>query len=141
MINLDPSSLSKLVGVHPDLIKVVHRVAELSTIPFCVVYGVRTIAEEIEAIDSGHSSLSDPTKCRHVPTGHPPYGHAVDIALWLNGRPSFHDNAQMTTFIKIGQLFQQVGVELKVPGGIRSGFMWKTFKDWGHHELTAWAYP
>jgi peptidoglycan L-alanyl-D-glutamate endopeptidase CwlK len=138
-MNLDPRSISKLIGVHPDLVKVVHRVAELTTVPFCIVYGVRTIEAEWQAIRSGHSSLKDPKNCRHVPTGKPPYGHAVDIALWLDGQPSFHDNSQMTTFIKIGQLFQQVSAELKIP--IRSGFMWKSFKDWGHHELPAAQYP
>ena len=138
-MTLDPSSLAKLKGVHPDLVKVVLQAAAETTIPFCVVYGVRTIEAEWQAIRSGHSALKDPTHCRHVPTGAPPYGHAVDIALWLDGQPSFHDNPKMTTFAKVGRLFQKVSADLHIP--IRSGFMWKTFKDWGHHELPAAQYP
>ena len=138
-MTLDPHSLKLLEGVHPDLVKVVKRVAEIAPLPFCVVYGVRTIAEEIECIRTGHSSLKDPKDCRHVPTGHPAYGKAVDIALFVNGRPSFHDNPKMGSFVAIGQTFQKVSAELKIP--IRSGFMWKTFKDWGHHELPKGAYP
>ncbi len=136
---LDPTSLKKLKGVHPDLVKVVMRAAEITTTSFCVVYGVRTIEAQKEAIRTGHSSLKDPTKSRHIPSGNPPYAHAVDLALWINGKPSFEDDKKMSHFIKVRDVIHKAGDELGIH--IRSGADWIHFKDWGHHELLASEYP
>lgn len=134
-MDIPASGITKLSGVHPDLVKVVHAVAEQCSVPFTVVYGTRTVAEEIKLIAMGRSSLKNPLTCRHVPAKMPDghvWGRAVDIAPLVHGVPVF-DKAFYPLFIKIGEIFQSIGPKLGVP--IRSGYMWKTFKDYGHHEL------
>lgn len=138
-MKVDDKSAKMLIGVHPDLVRVVETVFVQCPISFRVTYGVRTLEAESEMIKRGVSSLKDPRSCRHVPTGKPPLGHAIDISvLDHEGNPQW--GAQyIPAYIKVGNFFQSVSKDLKTP--IRSGFMWKTFKDWGHHELPAANYP
>lgn len=135
----DAKSLDKLKGVHPELIKVVLEVFAETTVPFRVTYGVRTLEEEIEMIRKGLSSLKDPKDCRHVPTGYPPLGHAVDISILDPAGKPVWSNQYIPAYIKVGELFQAASKKLRIP--IRSGYLWKSFKDWGHHELPAKYYP
>lgn len=137
---LDAKSEQKLIGVHPDLVKVIRVAHSLCSLDFCVVYGVRTIEQELEAIRTGHSSLKDPKDCRHVPIRYPDghdWGRAVDLALFVNGKPEW---SPIPPFVTIRNFVQQAAKQLNIP--IRSGADWKSFKDWGHHELPLSArYP
>ena len=135
----DPKSIAMMHGVHPDLVKVVVAVFTATTIPFRVTYGVCTLEAERGMIARGVSSLKDPKSCRHVPTGNPPMGHAVDISILDHeGNPQW-GNQYIHAYISVGKLFQEASTNLKIP--VRSGFMWTTFKDWGHHELPVTKYP
>jgi peptidoglycan L-alanyl-D-glutamate endopeptidase CwlK len=58
--SLDATSLAKLKGVHPDLVKVVLRAAETITQPFVVFEGVRTLALEKSYNANGVSALTSP---------------------------------------------------------------------------------
>jgi peptidoglycan L-alanyl-D-glutamate endopeptidase CwlK len=69
----------RLVGVHPDLVRVVER-ARLA-VPFIVVEGLRTKERQAQLVKAGASRTMN---SRHLT------GHAVDLAYWLddgNGVP------------------------------------------------------
>lgn len=70
---LDTVSIQRLVGVHPDLVKVVRDCAANGTLPFKfgVSEGLRTLAQQELDVARGFSQTM---KSRHLD------GHAVDLA-------------------------------------------------------------
>lgn len=53
---LDARSLENLVNVHPQLVRVVHRAAELSRVPFKVIEGVRTAERQERLYGQGRTA-------------------------------------------------------------------------------------
>lgn len=120
-IILGSRSLSRLEGVHPDLVKVVHRAAALSDIDFTVLEGLRTVARQKQLVKAGASKTMN---SRHIT------GHAVDLAVLVGGKvrwdwPLYH---KLAVFVK------QAAKELNVP--IEWGGDWRSFKDGPHWQLT-----
>jgi peptidoglycan L-alanyl-D-glutamate endopeptidase CwlK len=122
--NVDPHG--RLAGVHPDLVKVVQRAAQITTQPFQVIEGLRTVQQEAVNVAKGASQTMH---SRHL------NGCAVDVAALLDGhiewRPAF--------YTAINDAFEQASKELSIP--ITWGGSWKTLKDYGHFELSWTAYP
>ncbi len=123
---LGPRSLSKLEGVHPDLVKVVKLTIKRSPIDFVVVEGVRTIARQKELLAAGASKT---LKSRHLT------GHAVDLAPVVGATvrwdwPLFH---------QLAPVVKAAAVELGVP--LEWGGDWKLFKDGPHWQLPWKEYP
>lgn len=79
---IGPKSRKELQGVHPDLVALVERAAQLSTIDFSVHDGLRTEAEHQENLRTGASKAKRSMHCIQ-PDG---YGHAVDLVPWINGK-------------------------------------------------------
>ncbi len=80
---LGKTSLSKLVGVHPDLVAVVKKAISISTQDFSVLEGVRTPERQLELYAQGRTKPGDivtwtkvSNHFRNTLTG---YGHAVDL--------------------------------------------------------------
>ena len=67
---LGARSLTRLRGVHPDLVKVVTRAIEISTLDFTVLEGVRSLERQQALVEAGASQT---LKSRHLT------GHAVDL--------------------------------------------------------------
>jgi len=80
---LSKKSLTTLNGVHPDLVRVVKRAIELTTIDFAVIEGVRTIKRQQELVASGASQTME---SKHIP------GHAVDLMAYIGDRASWELN-------------------------------------------------
>ncbi|MFV3077419.1 M15 family metallopeptidase [Niveispirillum fermenti] len=76
MFILGRTSLSRLEGVHPDLVRVVKRAITVSAVDFSVVEGRRTVARQRELLAAGASRTM---ASRHIT------GHAVDLAPWVGG--------------------------------------------------------
>lgn len=55
MFKLSKRSLQRLEGVHPNLVKVVHRAIELSEVDFGVLEGLRTKARQAELYAQGRT--------------------------------------------------------------------------------------
>lgn len=72
---LSQRSRSRLVGVHPDLVRVVERAIKLTVVDFTVAEGVRTLARQRELVARG-ASLTLHSKHLVQADG---YGHAVDL--------------------------------------------------------------
>lgn len=119
-------SEQRLVGVHPDLVRVVRAALARSAVDFTVIEGLRTEARQRELVAAGASRTM---RSRHLT------GHAVDLAPVIAGQvrwdwPPFH---------QIAKAMKDAAAELGV--AITWGGDWKTFKDGPHFELDREAYP
>ena len=127
---LSVRSKKALVGVHPDLVRVVERAIQLTDVDFAVTEGVRTLERQRQLFASGASTTMN---SRHLP-GADGYAKAVDVAAWVGGIrwdwPLYH---------KIAEAMKAAAKELGV--AIIWGGDWKTFKDGPHFELDRRFYP
>lgn len=123
---LNERSLKALEGVHPDLVKVVHRADELTDLEFIVTEGLRTMKRQRELVAAGASKT---LKSRHIT------GHAVDFAPMVFGEVTW----KWPAFIPIAAAFKKAAGELQIP--IVWGGDWKSFKDGPHIELDRAKYP
>jgi len=128
-ITLGQRSLSRLEGVHPDLVRVVKKAAAMSPLDFTVLEGLRTLDRQKQLIAAGASSLKDPMRSRHVT------GHAVDIAPMIGGTvrwdwPLYH---QLAAVVKDAAKAENAPIQW--------GGDWRTFKDGPHWELPWKQYP
>lgn len=123
---LGSKSMTRLQGVHPDLVRVVKAAIAISTVDFTVTEGLRTVARQKQLVAAGASKTLN---SRHIT------GHAVDLAPIIAGQirwdwPPFHD---------IAKAMKQAAADEGVP--IIWGGDWRTFKDGPHFELDRSAYP
>jgi len=122
---LNERSLKALVGVHPDLVAVVKRAAEIMPGGFIVTEGMRTKERQRELFAKG---LSKTMNSRHL------VGLAVDFAPLIDGDVTWKTPA----FLPVIKAFKTASAELKIP--IVSGGDWKTFRDFPHIELDRKVY-
>lgn len=126
MYALGQRSLMRLKGVHPDLVKVVKRAIEISTLDFTVLEGLRLPERQKVLYGAGASQTLN---SRHLT------GHAVDLGAWVDEQvdwswPLYHD---------IATVMKTAAKDLNVP--IVWGGDWRTFKDGPHFELPRKDYP
>lgn len=147
---VDPHGL--LANVHPDLVRVILAASQVPQ-PFAIDYGIRTLAEEEEAVRTGHSET---LHSRHLPDPHYPdaanpdgLAMAVDFYCIVGGKISWlvANSAGGTYGIAAAQILAagaRLGVKLQW-GGLKVG-AWvdgvpSNFRDWGHIQLDPSAYP
>jgi peptidoglycan L-alanyl-D-glutamate endopeptidase CwlK len=124
---LSDRSEANLRGVHPDLVRVIRRSAELSPVPFTVIEGLRTAERQRELVAQGASKT---LHSRHLT------GHAVDLAPHRpDGRLAF----DWPLYHLLAPAVKQAADELGVP--ITWGGDWKSFPDGPHFELPRDRYP
>ena len=82
MYKLGKSSLSKLVGVHPDLAFAVHQAIKITSQDFSVVEGVRTMERQKQLVAEGKSKTY---RSYHL------NGLAVDLVPYVNGKLSWDE--------------------------------------------------
>lgn len=107
---LSNRSLSRLEGVHPDLVKVVRLAIELTEVDFGVTEGVRTVEKQREYVAAGASMTMN---SRHLT------GHAVDVVAYLGGEVRW----DFALYQTIAEAFQKAARELAVP--VVWGACWK----------------
>lgn len=122
-MTLNERSLRNLEGVHPDLVRVVKRAAEISPVPFVVTEGLRTLERQRALKAAGKSWTLD---SRHLT------GHAVDL---VDADDFKYDIPDMD---RIAKAMKDAAAELGV--AIVWGGDWKT-RDTPHFELDRKAYP
>lgn len=140
---LGKRSRQRLIGVHPDLVKVLEGALALSPIDFTVIEGVRTLERQQELYAKGRTTpgpkVTWSMQSRHLT------GHAVDIGpfdakgniLW----------AETKKFLTIGKAMFAAADQLCIP--IRWGYDWDGDKilmesgeyDGPHFELARSKYP
>lgn len=82
MFTLNAKSLTELKGVHPDMVKIVKRAAEIAADPFIVFDGARTLEEQREFV---RRKVSKTMRSRHL-VQTDGYGHAVDLVPLVAGQ-------------------------------------------------------
>lgn len=127
-MSLDPHNL--LTQVHPDLVKVIEAASQAAQ-AFMVVYGIRTLAAEKQAVATGHSTTMH---SRHLPNKDG-VACAVDVAALTDG----HIDWNVRLYPVIGAEVKAAAKKLNIP--IEWGGDWNTFKDWGHFQLPWAQYP
>jgi peptidoglycan L-alanyl-D-glutamate endopeptidase CwlK len=125
-IILGQRSLSRLEGVHPDLVRVVKKAAAMSPLDFTVLEGLRTVDRQRQLMGAGATKTMN---SRHLT------GHAVDLAPMIGGTvrwdwPLYH---QLAAVVKDAAKAENVPIQW--------GGDWRTFKDGPHWELPWKAYP
>lgn len=133
-MTLSERSTKALVGVHPDLIKVVvlaHDLCLQNGLNFIITEGCRTLAKQREYVAAGASQT---LKSRHIP-GADGFGKAVDFAPLVAGDVSW----KWPAFHPIADAFKTAAKTLNTP--IEWGGDWKNFKDGPHIQLNIKQYP
>lgn len=112
-------SLERLKGVHPDLVAVMTRALELTSVDFVVIDGLRTREQQAKLVQRGASTTMN---SRHLT------GHAVDIAPFVDGKVSWHwpDYYPLAGVVKTAA--EELGVSIEWGGDWR-------FKDGPHWQL------
>lgn len=117
---LPRSSLDKLKGVHPDLVRVIKRAAATTKVPFIVVEGLRTLTRQKELLKAGATTILN---SRHIT------GHAVDIVPIVNGKARW----DWPLYRKLAPFVFAAAKAEKVP--VEWGGDWKSFPDAPHWQL------
>lgn len=121
-----------MLGVHPDLVRVVHRAIELTTVDFKVVEGVRSIARQKELVAK---KVSKTMNSRHLS------GHAVDLVPL----PVDWSNKQAFSIVAdaMFQAAKQIGVKIRWGGDWNENNRSDDERFYGgpHFELHRSQYP
>lgn len=123
---LNERSRQRLEGVHPDLVRVVERAAELHPQAIIVTEGLRSAARQAELMQAGASRT---LKSRHLT------GHAVDLAVVIGGQARW----DWPLYDALSTTVKRAAAELGVP--IEWGGDWPRFRDGPHFQLTPRDYP
>ena len=123
--NFSARSLKNLQGVHPDLVRVVHRAIELTPTDFLITEGLRTQKRQAELVAAGASKTMN---SRHLT------GHAIDFAPIVAGKVRW----DWPLFPPIVAAFKQAAAEKGVQ--IVAGADWVKFRDGPHIELDRKVY-
>ena len=123
-MKLNERSLNNLKGVHPALINVVQKTAdlmgELPNYSFVITQGLRTLEQQKQLLKEKKTTT---LKSKHLT------GHAVDIAVFIDGKLTW----DLKEYKKVADLFKEAGKELNVD--IEWGGDWVSFKDGPHFQI------
>lgn len=139
MFRLSKRSEQRLVGVHPDLVKVVRLAISISTVDFTVGEGVRTLATQREYVRTGASRT---LRSRHIPETSRAGVHSHAVDLWalrdLDGDGDLEVSWVMAHYKPIADAMKEAAKRLGVP--LEWGFdLWGW--DGPHFQLPWKDYP
>lgn len=122
---LSRNSLMKLEGVHPSLVKLVHRALVLSKYDFGITCGVRTPHEQQDLYATGKSQTLN---SKHLPQDDG-FSHAIDFAVYVDGKLTWGNKY----YRKVIQAFVTAAIELGIQ--VEFGGLWESFVDGPHVQL------
>lgn len=126
-MRLSERDRQRLVGVHPDLVRVVERAAQAEEAAFIVLEGLRSMERQAQLAAAGRSQTM---RSRHLT------GHAVDLGALGEGgklvwtRPAYY---------ALGALVKAAAKDEGVP--VEWGGDWRGFFDGPHFQLPWADYP
>ena len=126
MITLTQRDKDKLKGVHPDLVRVVNRLARETDIPFQIGEGLRSWTRQKMLVATGKSKTMN---SRHLT------GHAVDIFPLVGGKPSWDWRYYYPLAKAMKRAAELENIRLEWGGD------WRSFKDGPHWQLPFSKYP
>jgi len=106
MAQLGKQSLNNLVGVHPNLVKVMKAAILDTPIDFTIVEGVRTTKRQQELYAQGRTAKGSivtyadgiKNKSKHQPKSDG-FGHAIDFCPYINGKLDWNNISNFKTVI------------------------------------------
>lgn len=125
-MKLDVRTERNLTGVHPDLVRIVRRAAEITKVEFIVTEGRRTAERQRSLVASGASRTLN---SRHLS------GHAVDLAAKVGGQVRW----DWPLYARLAEAMKAAAAQLSLP--LVWGGDWRRFRDGPHFELPREAYP
>lgn len=134
MMQFSKTSLSRLKGVHPDLVRVVNRCAKDwkdKQFTFGITCGVRTLEEQRILVKKGASKT---LRSRHIPAPNG-YSHAIDVVAFIDGKVRW----DWPLYDKISKAMKASAKAENVP--VEWGGDWVSFKDGPHYQLPWSSYP
>ncbi|MBT8085684.1 MAG: M15 family metallopeptidase [Woeseia sp.] len=123
---LSARSISRLQGVHPDLVKVVEAAIQSTAIDFSVLEGLRSQKRQIELFNAG---ASETLNSRHKT------GHAVDLGVYVAGEIRW----DWPLYDKLAIYVKAAAEKCNVP--IEWGGDWRPERDGPHWQLPWQEYP
>lgn len=123
---LSRRSEDRLMGVHPDLVRVVKHALDLTPVDFTVLEGLRSVERQEELVEAGASQTM---KSRHLT------GHAVDLGAYVGGEIRW----DWPLYYRIAAAVKRAAHDLGVP--IEWGGDWESFPDGPHFQLPKGPYP
>lgn len=123
---LSARSEARLNWVHPDLVRVVRRAIEITTVDFAVLEGRRSHEKQQQLMAAGASQTLN---SRHLT------GHAVDLGAIVAGDVRW----DWPLYNRIASAMKAAAAELGVP--LEWGGDWTTLKDGPHFQLPWKEYP
>jgi peptidoglycan L-alanyl-D-glutamate endopeptidase CwlK len=126
VFTLSRLSRSRLVGVHPDLVRCVERAIQITEIDFMVVEGVRDLRRQKQLVASGASTTMN---SRHLT------GHAVDLCAYVDGRLEWGKEHATKVAMAMQEAAGEFGIDLEWGGN------WRAFVDTPHYQLSWASYP
>jgi peptidoglycan L-alanyl-D-glutamate endopeptidase CwlK len=131
-VQLSARDQQRLQGVHPDLVRVVTRAAEVTDIPFMVMEGLRTRERQAQLLRARKTTTMN---SRHLT------GHAVDLVPLADtdGDGDIEISWRWQDYFRLAPVIKAVAVELGV--SLEWGGDWRDFKDGPHWQLPWKAYP
>lgn len=128
-MNLLNRDIERLKGVHPSLVMVVKKCAEITNIDFIVTEGLRTLEKQKEYLAKGTTTTLN---SKHLT------GHAVDLAVWFDKN---HDRVVGVDELSWKfEYYKQLADNMKkaaalVGVAIEWGGDWKSLKDGPHFQI------
>jgi len=130
-------SLDNLLGVHPDLCKIMHEAIKETPIDFTITEGLRTVQRQQELYAQGRTKpgtivtqVDGLKKKSNHQVKDDGYGYAVDLYPYLSG--SVQVNAVKELKIIAAHIIataMRLGIKMDWGGS------WTSFKDYPHFEL------
>ena len=106
---LSKKSLSRLEGVHPDMVAVVERAIELTDVDFGVTQGTRTLEQQKEYVRTGKSQTMN---SKHLPQ-EDGFSHAVDVVAYIGKDIAWELNLYDNIADAFAQAARELGVSVK----------------------------
>jgi peptidoglycan L-alanyl-D-glutamate endopeptidase CwlK len=132
-------SLRNLLGVHPDLVRVMDEAIKDTPVDFTITDGVRTVQEQQALYAQGRTrpgaivtNTDGVKKKSNHQVKDDGYGYAVDLYPYLNGKVDV--NAVKELRVIASHILATAG-RLNVP--VEWGGNWKTLRDLPHFEIKA----
>ena len=101
---LSKRSEARLTGVKPELVAVVRRAIELTTVDFGVTEGLRTVATQKKYVAQGKSQTMN---SKHIT------GDAVDLVAYVGSKVSWELNLYDNIADAVKQAAKELGVSIK----------------------------
>tara|TARA_R100000426_G_C4780226_1_gene94381 strand:- start:31 stop:519 length:489 start_codon:yes stop_codon:yes gene_type:complete len=136
---LSERSMSKLRGVHPDLVKVVTTAITLTDVDFGCICGLRTEEEQKELVAKGASKTMNSFHRKQVDG----FSHAVDLMAYVGSRASWEETLYDNIADSIKAAAEQHGVGVTWGGAWQADpdVRWLDIRDWaGTMEAASLAY-